>query len=209
MNQRWRYIVGGLLILFGILALASTVFSVNLTGILWALVFAAGGLVFLSLLISNRNSWWAAFPGFALLSIGTLIGVSELAPRIGDWIGGAIFLGGIGVSFLVVYLLQPTFWWAIIPAGALFSLTATILFEPLFSDNGWIFLLGLSLTFWVLTLFKDESGQRITWAVYPALALLAVGLLVMLASVAWAGYIWPVALIGVGLYLIVRAVRRK
>lgn len=208
-TSRTRLIIGGALILFGLLALLGTAFTINLSGLIWALLFATGGVVFIAMLVGNRSNWWAIIPGFALLSIGTIIGLDVVAPRLNDLYGGAIFLGGIGASFLIIYFLQPGFWWALIPAGALLSLAALIILEPFLSEPGWVFLLGLAATFGVLTQIKDEKGEKLSWAVYPAIVLLIVTFIVMVASVAWAGYIWPVALILGGLVLIIRAVRRS
>lgn len=208
-NLRWRYIVGGSLIFFGIISLLSIFLKFDLAGIFWALLFAAGGIAFLSVMVGNRQSWWAAFPGFALLGIGATIALSEMHTPSSDWLSGAAFLGCLALSFMVVYLMQPTFWWAIIPAGTLLSLSATVVTEPFIHNNGWVFLMGLSLTFLLLMLFKDQSGERISWAIYPGIALLAVAMLAMLGSVAWAAYLWPIALIAVGVVMVVRSVMRR
>ena len=93
--------------------------------------------------------------------------------------------------------------------GALLSLTALITLEPILQDPAWVFLLGLAATFGVLTQLKDEKGEKLSWAVYPAIVLLIVSFIVMVGSVTWAVYVWPVALILGGLLLIIRAVRRS
>jgi len=105
------------LILVGVLFLLQQVFSIPFGGLFVALLFAAGGAVFLYFLVKDRSKWWAAIPGFVLLGLGALIGISSLLPEVGNRIGGSIFLAFIGLGFLVVYLLRKDQWWPIIPAG--------------------------------------------------------------------------------------------
>ena len=65
-----RLWLGVLLVFGGVLALldAMNVIS-NSGGIFWGLIFAAGGALFLYMLLSDRNNWWAAFPAFTLLGL--------------------------------------------------------------------------------------------------------------------------------------------
>ena len=208
--NRWRFLVGGVLVVSGLLALLSTLFNIHLGGFLWSILFTAGGLVFLYFLVTDRNSWWAAFPGFTLLGIGSSIGLSEIAPRAANTVSGALVLGGIGLSFIVVYLLQREFWWAIIPAGVMTSLVGMILLEPLLGgEAAWVFLLGLGATFGVLYLIPETNGERMTWALYPAGALTLVAAVVMINTAAWAAYVFPVLLILGGILLVVRATRNR
>ena len=207
---RWRILVGGALVLMGILALLNTVFSIDLGGLIWAAIFLLAGFAFVYVLVSDRKAWWAAFPGFTLLGIGLLIGVGELAPRVADAIGGAFVLGGIGLSFLVVYLLNRSFWWALIPMGVMASLVVMLLLEPVMRDDvAWVFLLGLALTFGLLWFVPGSAGERMTWPLYPAVVLLVVAMITMVSTVAWAGYVWPVVLIVGGGLLVWRAIGRK
>ena len=136
-----------------------------------------------------------------------MIGTEEIFPRLADYIGGAIVLGGIGCAFLTVFLMRRAFWWALIPMGTMFSLVLLILADPFLKDSAWIFLLGLSATFASLMLVKD-GGVPMRWPIYPALALAGVSLIVMMGSLNWAVFIWPVALILGGGILIVRALQR-
>ncbi len=206
-SHRWRYIVGGTLILLGLVAFLDTFLSLSLAGLFWAVLFVAGGGAFLLVTASDRSAWWAVIPGFTLLGIGILIGLDDVFPRLADYLGGAIVLGGIGCAFLAVFLMRRNYWWALIPMGTMFSLVLLILLDPFITDSAWVFLLGLSATFASLMLFKD-GGIPMRWPIYPALALAAVALIVMMGSLNWAVYIWPLALIVVGGYLIVRAVQR-
>ena len=65
-----RLWLGILLVLGGILALLDTLGVIsNAGGIFWGLIWGAAGLVFLYMLINNRENWWAAFPAFTLLGL--------------------------------------------------------------------------------------------------------------------------------------------
>jgi hypothetical protein len=174
----------------------------------WALIFGAGGMAFLAALARNRAHWWAAIPGCALLGIGLLIALDDLAPALaGDW-GGPLFLGMLGLGFWVVYLIRRVYWWAIIPGGALFTLALVAgLSEMTAGDaGGWVLFLGLSATFGLVYLLPRDEG-RMTWALYPAAALLAMAVLVMAAMGQVANLLWPAALILAGVYMVYRTLR--
>jgi hypothetical protein len=208
-SNQWRYIVGGALILLGILAFLDSFLNVSLTGLFWAVLFLAGGGAFFVVLAGNSSAWWAVIPGFTLASIGALIGLDSLLPSVANYLGGAIVLGGIGCAFLTIYLMRRMFWWALIPMGTMFSLVLLILLDPFIPGGAaWIFLLGLAGTFAGLMLVKDGS-EPMRWPIYPAISLLAVSMIVMMGTLNWAAYIWPLILILAGGFLVVRALTRK
>lgn len=207
---RWRLLVGGLLVLAGLFALVNAITGLNLAGLVWAVLFGLGGLAFIFVMASAKGNWWAAIPGFTLLGIGAVIGSSELFPRLTEKIGGAYVLAGIGIGFLMVYLLNRSFWWAIIPTGVMFSLVVLIVLEPIVKTGGVvIFFLGLALTFGVLALIPIDNGKRTNWPLFPAGALLIIGLIVGMGAYNWSGYIMPIIIILVGGYLVYRAIRTK
>jgi hypothetical protein len=190
--------------------LQSLGFFGSLEDIFWALIFGAGGVGFLAVLARNRAHWWAAIPGCALLGIGLLVVLDDLAPALaGDW-GGSLFLGMLGLGFWVVYLVRRAYWWAIIPGGVLFTLALVAgLSETMAGDTaGWIFFLGLSATFGLLYLLPADEGHR-TWAIYPAAALLVMAVLVMAAMGQVANLLWPAALILAGIYMVYRTLRPR
>jgi hypothetical protein len=207
--MRWRLLVGSLLILAGILALVDAITGLNLGDLVWAVLFIFGGLAFISVLTADRKNWWAAIPGFTLIGIGAEIGIDNLFPVFTEAAGGAFVLGGIGLAFLVVYLLDRSFWWAIIPMGVMFSLVALILLEPYLPGSEVIFFLGLAATFGVLALLPIDNGKRTFWPVIPAGVLLVIGLIVGIGSYNWTGFLMPVVIIAVGVYLLVRAMRAQ
>jgi len=200
-----RIVIGTLLILagglgflqaFGILRDASDVF--------WGIVFLVAGGTFLVMFASGFASghWWAAIPGLVLAGIGILI----LLPDTLEDLGGAVFLGAIGLGFWLVYLSGRDRWWAIIPGGVLFTLAAvSALPDNIFGgvDSGAVFFLGLALTFLLVALLVGMS-----WAYWPAGALGVLGIfLVFESQIFLLSYLAAAALIGVGVLIIWRSLR--
>jgi hypothetical protein len=166
-----RIVFGFLLIVGGGLALAQTMGLLrNASDIFWGGMFLAAGLVFLSLLLGGH--WWASFPGFSLAALGVLI----LLPKSLDDFGGALFLGGIGLSFWYVYFTSRVErWWALIPAGVLTALAVMILVAERYEDyGGAIFLGGIGLSFFAV--YLTDRVER-WWALIPG------GVLATLAGV--------------------------
>lgn len=199
-------VLGGALAVIGVLILLQNlgVFGAA-TDMIWALLFGAGGLAFFSAVVRNAERWWAIIPGAALFSISVLIGISALAPTLGALWGGTIFLGGLGLGFLAVYLIRPPFWWALIPAGVLLTLALIAGVDRVASDTvaGTIFFLGLALTFGLVAIAPPDAPRR--WALFPAGGLLVLGLLTLANATTLFNVLWPILLIGLGAGLLYRA----
>lgn len=201
-NFEWSALVGiALLLLGGFFLLQS--FDVLPGGDwLWSAPFALGGLIFLAVLFRGKQNWWAAIPGVVLLFLGIIIALDELAPRFSDQFGGSIFLGGLALAFLIVYLLNLQFWWALIPMGVLATLSVVAGLDEAGSfETGAVFFLGLALTFALLAILPSGS-TRMRWPWIPALVLLVMGALLSLGAENMLVYILPAALILAGLYLV-------
>lgn len=190
-------LLGGLMLLekFGILRGASSLF--------WGAAFWVAAAYFLYIFVqSPQGRWWAIIPAMALLGMGG----SSILPHVFSGLGGGIFLGALGVAFFIVYATDRSRWWGIIPGGVLLTL-AVISVVPeseTFSilGSGSLFFLGLALTFLLVALLPNPFG-KMQWAYIPALVLFIMG--AVLGSTSTAGladYIWPVALIIVGLLVI-------
>jgi hypothetical protein len=190
-----RIVFGFLLIVGGVLALAQTMgLLTNVSDIFWGGMFLAAGLIFLSLLFGGH--WWAAFPGFTLAALGVLILFSD---SLGN-LGGAIFLGGIGLSFFAVYFTERTErWWALIPGGVLLTLAGVTVAAQQFGEfqTAGFFFFGLAITFLLVALL---AGMR--WAYWPASVLGIMGFLGIASLLNFANYLWAIGLIGVGAFLL-------
>jgi hypothetical protein len=208
-NVNWRILVGVILLAYGVLFLLQSLNVLDVNALPWAVLVGAAGLTFLYVLFTDRNSWWAAIPGIILLSIAVMLLLSSVAPGVMDVAGGAIVLGGIALSFWVVYLMNVQFWWAIIPAGVMTTLAAlTVVENTLRTDGGAIFFLGLAVTFGLLAVLPT-GNTKMKWPWIPAAALLFMALIISVATSSMLNYFWPVALILGGGYLIYRTLRQR
>jgi len=147
---------------------------------------------------SRAERWWALIPAGVLTALAMMIVVAE---RFEEF-GGAVFLGGIGLSFFAVYLTnRAERWWALIPGGVLVTLAGmTIAAERVgeFQTAG-LFFLGLAATFLLVAVLAGMN-----WAYWPALALGIMGLLGVASLLQIANYLWAVALIGAGGFMLIR-----
>lgn len=213
-NTAKRIFAGIALIIVGGLFLVQQIFHlpIHLGGVLVASIFALAGLVFLYVLYTNRENWWAAIPGFVLLGLGALIASGELFPVFANRFGGSLFLGSIGLAFLVVYLIKRENWWAIIPMGVLFTL-ALVAGVAQYNGmaSGAMFFLGIAATFAVLGLMPIGRNEKWPWI--PAGICAILGTMLLLGSGAFlnsiTGLVWPVILVLGGGFLIVRTFLKK
>jgi hypothetical protein len=196
-----RLILGGLLVLGGLLSLLDAMGVISDGGgIFWGLIFAAGGLIFLYILINDRNNWWAAFPAFTLLGLSA----SSFLPESLEAFDGLVFFAGISLGFWWVYFTGTERWWAIIPAGVLLTLGIVSTVDNFAGDaeTGGLFFLGLGLTF-ILVAILPGVGNR-TWALIPGVALLLFGALLGTPYRGMTDYLWPAVLILLGGYFVLR-----
>lgn len=186
-----------LLIVGGALLLGMQLGWLNgLSDLLWSLLFAAGGAVFLLAFLNDRSNWWALIPAAALGGISLVFVTGAL--------GGAYFLAALGVGFAAVYLTGRERWWAVIPAGALLTLALVAWVDIVAPrlDAGWLFFLGIAVTFGLLYLLPRAQGGQ-GWAIYPAAGAAFVAMIILLTN-AVTGVVLPLLLIVVGGYLLWR-----
>lgn len=206
---RSRTLWGGLLVAVGILFLLESL-QILALGATWAVLFIAAGLTFGYTFVENRESWWATIPAMTLLSIGALIGIDAVFPRLGNLLGGSIILGGLALSFWIIYVATSyEQWWAIIPGGVLLSLALGVAVEPFIQGDVFaaFFLLGVALTF-ALVYLLPTADQRMGWALFPAGAVAIVGLIVLSVTTQFASLVWPGLLISAGTCILLKNLRR-
>jgi len=176
--------VGGLLLLSNLGIIGS------IGGITGLLMFGGLGAWLLAGYYSGRRrNSGTLIAGFILLGIA--------AATVTGSLGGAWFLALSGFGFLSVWRENAKQWWAVIPGGVLLTLAGTVLTELSVS---WlapeiVFFAGLALTFLALSALPRNAQQ---WALIPAAISAGIARLLWGASGAW---LFPVLLIGTGLYL--------
>jgi len=70
-------------------------------------------------------------------------------------------------------------------------------------ESGALLFIGLGVTFGIVALVPTPDG-RMTWALIPAGILGVMGILIALALGSLLNYVWPIALIIVGVYILIR-----
>ena len=196
-----RLMIGVLLVCGGLLALLDAMNIVsNASGIFWGIVFGAGGLVFLDMLLNDRNSWWAAFPAFTLLGLAA----ASILPESLEDFDGLVFFIGLSLAFWWVYFTNTSdHWWAIIPGGVLLTLGVVSSLEDVSGfETGGLFFLGLGLTFMLVALLPGGKGR--SWALIPGTILLVFGAFLGITDSDITGYLWPAVLIALGGYFVFR-----
>src|SRR5512145_796519 len=118
-----RMLIGGLLVMAGVVFILQQLFHWPIGGVFISMLFAAGGIIFLYVFLRDHNHWWALIPGMTLLGLGILIASGDLFPRFAGRFGGAIFLGFIALAFYLILFFKRDFWWAVIPAGVLTTIS--------------------------------------------------------------------------------------
>lgn len=210
-RDRLRLAVGLILVAAGILFILQNFnLLISAWGALWALIFAAAGVAFLWAFFRNRESWWPVIPGLFLLAIAALIALDSVNLGLAEAWGGAIVLAGIGIAFAVVYIAHREHWWAIIPAGVLLTLALTTALYGSRSapEAGSVFLMGLGVTLAVAYALALRRW-RLNWMLILAAVLFLIGAVTLAASTPAGLYVWPLALIAIGLYILFRILRPR
>jgi hypothetical protein len=115
-RQRWWALIPAyIFILIGILITLDEVFGVGDEIIAPGILFGIG-LPFLFVYFRNRDNWWALIPAYALLAIGSMVGLLEFDLLLGLAIPAYIMLA-IAIPFFFVYILNRENRWALIPGG--------------------------------------------------------------------------------------------
>jgi hypothetical protein len=213
----WLLIAGGVVVLLQTLGILASGANVPL-----AVLLGAGGVFFLYVLVTGPSrQWWAAIPGVILLDLAALMVVGLVFPgmgctaRVGGLVfscsdlAGSLFLAGIGLSFWTVYIANRAQWWAVFPAGVLTTVAAVTLVSRQLNGTavGGVFFVGLGLTFVLVGLLPSPQG-KMGWAFIPAAILLVMGIVLIGSFTALTSYVWALGLIGIGVWLLLRALRR-
>jgi hypothetical protein len=201
--------LGVLVLAAGVLLLLEATGIVGIPRLLWAVLLAAASVAFWYVFFTHRPSWWAAIVGAALAG-AAIVTVMELdVGGLGQWTE-VPFLAALSVGFWAVYFRDHDRWWALIPAGVLLTLSVVSAVTAAVGGpvTGAIFLLGVAFTFVLVAVLPGGAGRR-WWAWIPAGILGVVAVIVLFNAAEWyvvLNYLWPVAVIGAGAYLIWRAV---
>lgn len=173
------------LIVLGVLALLSGGgFLSGLSVTLRTLLFGVGGALLVRRYLQRPSDVWALVLGLGLLVVA-LLAVSS----------ATTVLGALSLIFIVIYRRDARRWWAVLPAGLFLSLAFAVGLGGTLLGTAPLLFLGFAATFGTLMRLNKR------WAVYPAIAALA---LALLTSNVIGGSLLPLLLIGGGVVLFVR-----
>lgn len=179
-----------LVILGGMVLLGNFGLFGGMSGITGAVILAAAGAYVARLYYQNQKRVWILPMAFGLFGAA--------AAAISGALAGTSFLALLGAGFLLVYLDQRRHWWALIPAGVLFTL-ALVAGLSLFAPNYIVPVLFVGLAATFATLYRLPESRR--WAIYPAIGTMVIAI----ASLSFVGgWLLPILLIAGGAYLLSR-----
>jgi TM2 domain-containing membrane protein YozV len=164
-------------------------------------VMLAIAVPFVVVYLRDRKQWWALIPAYVMVVIAFIILFSETG-GLPDYLVGTFVLVSIGLPFLVVYLLDRTRWWALIPAYAMFSISVIIPLSELGVDEMLIpayVMFAIAVPF-LFVYLRDRTNW---WALIPGGIMTLIGA-IMLLSVQLVEYLLPIAIILAGVWILGR-----
>lgn len=208
MNQQSRtagFVLGGLLIIFGVLALIETV--IDLDAWIWVAILAVGAIGIYFVYASDRSQKWLLIVSYAMLAVAGLVALLELGVLQDAFVATYVLLA-IALPFYFTYFSNRQNWGMLIPA---YVLTAIGLMVPLIELGvlndaviATYVLMAVAIPFYVVYLRNTQNW----WALIPAgiLTVIGLGLFIAEASVE---YLFAGALILAGLIIVLRQFVRK
>jgi hypothetical protein len=214
MFKDYRNSLGLLLILAGVLLGLQQlgVFTGDVRDAVFTAAFGLSAVLLFTIFLGDKRRWWAAVAALTLLGLAFTSLLDMVSPNLGDQLGGPVFMGLMAFGFILIYLVDRSMWWAIIPGGVLMSIAAVAYLDEMNSalpfEPGGILFIGMGITFLLLSLVRD-NGRRLSWGIYPAIPLLIFGLMIAFGTEAIWAIVGPVMLIAGGGFLILNALRKK
>lgn len=158
--------------------------------------------------------------GAILVVIGVIALIGRLVPETyGANFGSLILLGLAGVFLVAGIVTRESGWF--VPTGILGGLGAGValitsrLMSGFTLDDGGVFLLCFAAGWFAIPILSVIfTRDRNLWALIPGAIIGLVGLAVALGGVymnmlQWLNYVWPVALVVIGAWLLYRAYRPR
>ena len=138
-RQKWGWLIPGVSLLS--IALSNLVDLIVGGGDLYTefIILSGIGISFILIYLYDRINWWALIPGGLLISMGTgeLVGTTQPALKN----SGSILFFGLGVTFLVLYLLPTQYGrlkWALIPSILLLVLGSVLALNENIEIGGFV-----------------------------------------------------------------------
>ena len=151
-------VLGGLLIVFGVLALLETV--TDLGEWVWVAVLTVGGLGVYAVYATDRTEKWLLIISYAMLAVAGLVTLLTLGILDDPYIATYV-LFAIGLPFLVAYLFNRANWGLLIPAYVLLVIGVFVPLEDLgvLDDNLTVtyILFAIAIPFFVVFIRNSKN----------------------------------------------------
>lgn len=163
----------------------------------------------------EKKTSGAMIGGAILILAGILALIGQFVPDALGEVFGTFLLLGLGLIFLLAGIITRESGW-FIPGGILTGLgTGVGLMTSSWGQNlsggdgGWFLVVFAAGWFLIPLMSIIFTHDRHLWALIPGGIIGIVGLAVLFGGVfanalEWLGYVWPIALIGAGVYILYR-----
>jgi hypothetical protein len=196
---------GGLLIVFGVLALLETV--TDLGAWVWVAVLTIGGLAVYGVYATDREEKWLLIISYAMLAVAGLVALLTLGVLDDPYVATYVLLA-IAIPFLAAFLFDRTRWGLLIPFYVLLAVGVMVpLIELGVLDDLLVvsyILFAVAIPFFVV--FARDTSKW--WALIPGGITAIVGASFLIAEAA-AQYVGAFVLILAGIWVLVRQLTRK
>lgn len=213
-ENKTSLLIGIAIIVFGILALLNNLgLLTGIDDIIGAVILFSLAYLFYRIYRKDPGKVWGLIVATFCGALALIVVVESLSIFPDEVSGTILFWSGAAV-FAFLYVRDNRMWWAVIPAGILFTLGVVVLTEGFGLLNsgleGTVLFLGFGLTFMYLYMQRNEQN-KLDWAIWPGGFLLAFAVFVYLQNMDWMDkdFFLPVILIIIGGYLIYRASKRS
>jgi hypothetical protein len=204
-SKKSGLVLGGLLIVFGVLALLETV--TDLGAWVWVAVLTIGGLAVYGVYATDREEKWLLIISYAMLAVAGLVTLLTLGVLDDPYVATYVLLA-IAIPFLAAFLFDRTKWGLLIPFYVLLAVGAMVtLLELGVLDDLLVvsyILFAVAIPFFVV--FARDTSKW--WALIPGGITAIVGASFLIAEAA-AQYVGAFVLILAGIWVLVRQLTRK
>jgi len=171
--------------------------------VILGILFFVAGIIFAFFQGGGRGLFWLILPAGVSFTVGAiflLLGMNELFTLTGACVASA----GLGATFVLIFLLQKSQWWALLPCGALvgFPLWVLVAFvQPRIGFHPVILLFFLGLAFLGIFFFSVQR-QKMRFALVTGSVVVAADVLYYLFIAFYEfNLFWAILLVALGILL--------
>jgi hypothetical protein len=203
-SRKSGLVLGGLLIVFGLMALLET--FTDLSAWVWVAVLTIGGLLVYGVYAIDRVEKWLLIISYAMLAVAGLVTLLTLEVLDDPYVATYVLLA-IAIPFLVAFLFDRARWGLLIPfyvllaIGVMVPLTELGVLEDTLVAAYVLF--AVAIPFFVVYIRNTKK----LWALIVGGILAIVGLGFLIAEAA-VEFIFAAVLIVVGIFIVVRQFTR-